>query len=310
LTVEYGEPIRNPSPPGSARCAVAGISLSRELRYVSKVCSGTRGMSMRKRIYVEKANVGNLMFRYMFAEHLRRQFPQSVITGASMPEWAINHGDEIPGCHLKLTGGNIVDVPRLLEAMQNPDIDGVVLGCYVQRLEYFEERRDEFVSRFHSFASGQETRDDELVIHVRAGDVLSGPHPHYNLVPVSYHRRLLERTGLKPVFIGQTQPSYYADALRRAFPNARFLAGNHWLDDFQTLRNARNIALSVSTFAWLAAWLSETAQLIFQPQLGFLNPRQCPDVDLAPENDARYVYEQFPVEEFTASPEQIARVIA
>lgn len=250
------------------------------------------------------------MFRYMFAEHVRRQVPNAVITGASLPEWGIVLADEMPRVALKLNGGNIVNVPGLLEALKKPEIDGVIIACYAQRLEYFAARRDEFVSRFQAVAGGQETRPDELVIHVRAGDVLKGPHIHYNLVPISYHRRLIERTGLRPVFIGQTQPSYYADALRRTFPTARFLAGNHWIDDFQTLRNAHNIALSVSTFAWLAAWLSETAQQIFQPQLGLLNPRQCPDVDLAPENDARYVYEQFPVEHFRATPEQIARVLA
>ena len=265
---------------------------------------------MRKKIYLDRANVGNLMFRYMFAEHLRRSNPDWVITGASLPEWGIVLPGDMPSPAIKLDGGNAFHIPALIEAIDKPDIQGVYIGCYAQRLEFFEEHRQQFGSRFQAIAGGQETHDDELVIHIRAGDVLRGPNIHYNLTPVSYYRRLVERTGLKPVIIGQTQPSYYSDAFRRVFPTARFLAGNHWLDDFQTLRNATNIALSVSTFAWLAAWLSDTARVIYQPQLGLLNPKQCPDVDLAPENDARYVYETFPVEHFRATPDQIARAIA
>jgi hypothetical protein len=265
---------------------------------------------VRKKLYLERANVGNLMFRYMFAEHLRRSNPDWVIVGAGMPEWGIVLADDGPSPAVKLENGNAFHIPALIEAINRPGIEGAYLGCYAQRLEYFEAHRQQFGARFQAIAGGQETHEDELVIHVRAGDVLRGPNVHYNLTPVSYYRRIVERTGLKPVVIGQTQPSYYSDAFRKAFPNARFLAGNHWLDDFQTLRNATNIALSVSTFAWLAAWLSETARVIYQPQLGFLNPLQCPDIDLAPKNDARYVYEQFPVELFKASPEQIARAIA
>lgn len=265
---------------------------------------------MTKKLYLERANIGNLMFRYMFAEGLRRSNPDWVITGASMPEWGIILPADAPPRGIKLDGGNKIPVASLINAIKGPEVDGAYLGCYAQRLEYFEPFRHEFGSRFQSIAGGQETQDDELVIHVRAGDVLGGPNVHYNLTPVSYYRRLVERTGLKPVIVGQTQPSYYSDAFRRVFPKARFLAGNHWLDDFQTVRNARNIALSVSTFAWLAAWLSTRAQRIFQPQLGFLNPAQCPDVDLAPRSDPRYFYEQFPVEHFHATPEQIARAIA
>lgn len=112
-------------------------------------------------------------------------------------------------------------------------------------------------------------------------------------------------TGLKPVFTGQTGPSFYADALRRSFPEARFLRGNSWLDDFQTTRNAHNIVVSVSSFVWLAAWLSQTARRIYVPQLGLLNPEQRPDVDLVPRHDERFIHERFPVEKYTASREQL-----
>lgn len=265
---------------------------------------------MRKKIYVERANPGNLMFRLMFAEHLRRLIPNSVITGASLPELGIILADERPGSGLRLVGQQEIDVPKLVADLQNSDAEGVVLDCYAQRLEYFEKDWPFLTGWFHSFAGGQVIEPDELLIHVRAGDILKGIHAHYPPVPMSYYRRLIESTGLKPVFSGQTRPSYYADALRGSFPDAKFLAGNSWLDDFQTARNAENIVVSVSTFSWLAAWLSETAKRIYLPELGLFNPQQATDVDLSPRNDPRYVFERFPIQHFVASPDQIAAALA
>jgi hypothetical protein len=50
----------------------------------------------------------------------------------------------------------------------------------------------------------------------------------------------------------------------------------------------------VSTFSWLAAWLSDAEQ-IFMPLSGLLNPMQSTDVDLAPLNDPRYRFFLFPI---------------
>lgn len=264
---------------------------------------------MRKKIYVEKANPGNLMFRLMFAEHLRRQIPGSIITGASMPEWGILLHDDMPSSGIKIGGVQRVDVPKLVQDLTTSNLEGVVVGCYAQRLEYFQSNRDHFTVLFRSLSGGQVIYPDELAIHVRAGEILQGVHEGYPIVPIAYYRRLIESTGLRPVFMGQTRPSFYVDALRKSFPEARFIAGNHWLDDFQTARNAENIVISVSTFTWLAAWLSETAKRIYMPELGLFNPLQFHDVDLSPRNDPRFVFERFPIHRFRATPEQIAAAL-
>ncbi len=263
-----------------------------------------------KKIYVEHANIGNLMFRLMFAEHLRRHIPDSVVTGPSIPEWGILLANDRPKNPVVLKPKyEKVEVADVVDAVSQPDCDGVIVSYYGLRLEYFSAQRDMFMALFQTSSGGQFTEPDELVIHVRAAETLGGIHPDYNPVPISHYRALLERTGLRPVFTGQTRPSFYSDALRQSFPNARFLSGNHWLDDFQTTRNAQNIALSVSSFVWLAAWLSQTAKRIYMPQLGLFNPLQRPDIDLSPVDDPRYVFEPFPVEKYEATPEQLLRTI-
>ena len=85
--------------------------------------------------------------------------------------------------------------------------------------------------------------------------------------------------------------------MRKRFPNAPFISSRGPLEDFAAIRNARNIVISVSTFSWLAAWLSEAEQ-IFVPMLGFLNPNHFHAnkiIDLLPTDDARYRFFLFPL---------------
>ena len=78
------------------------------------------------------------------------------------------------------------------------------------------------------------------------------------------------------------------------FPQAEFRPSAGALADFELIRRSANIVLSVSTFSWLAAWLS-AASLIVAPMTGFLNPFQDRDVDLVPVDDPRYRWVLFPI---------------
>jgi len=76
------------------------------------------------------------------------------------------------------------------------------------------------------------------------------------------------------------------------------------LADFERLRSARHVVTSVSSFAWLATWLSD-AQTIHVPVLGLLNPAQRPDVDLLPLDDPRYRFYRFPVRRWNGQQEDV-----
>jgi hypothetical protein len=66
------------------------------------------------------------------------------------------------------------------------------------------------------------------------------------------------------------------------------------MGDFDMIRQASNIAVGVSTFVWLAAWLSH-ADNIFMTVSGLLNPMQAIRNDLLPLGDARYHFWLFPL---------------
>jgi hypothetical protein len=116
---------------------------------------------------------------------------------------------------------------------------------------------------------------------------------HYPLLPIAFYADLIEQTGLQPVFMGQLGDDPYCTALRSRFPGAIFLPTRGPLGDFETIRNSRHVVVSVSTFAWLAAWLSD-ADTIFQPLAGFFSPGQRPDIDLLALDDDRYRYFMLP----------------
>ena len=115
--------------------------------------------------------------------------------------------------------------------------------------------------------------EDELVCNIRQGDILDAHHPDYVLIPVDFYAELIESTGLRPVFCGQLEMTPYLETIKERFPAARFVPSRGAVGDFAFVRASRHIVPSVSSFGWLAAWLS-AAEQIFMPVLGVLHPLQ------------------------------------
>jgi len=149
--------------------------------------------------------------------------------------------------------------------------------------------------------------DNELIINVRGDEILNNRHSGYGPIPLAYYRMLIEETGLKPVFMGQLGADWYSELLRRHFPDAEFLQSGGKMSDFETLRRARNVVLSVSSFSYLGGWLSE-ADTIFLPVLGSFDPRLRPDIDAIPRADKRFRYHLFPQRLWNASDAQKAEL--
>jgi hypothetical protein len=252
-------------------------------------------------------NLGNQMLQLMLALSLASRAPGSEIVGYDLPPWNLRKpaaGAPRPRRSVSLEG-HLIDLDLIGTLMRVGLLRHVELRGYGFRMENYLPRaayRETFSS---SAAPPDRAEDDMLVISVRGAETLAGGHPDYGPVPMIFYKRLAERTGLRPLFIGQLGDDYYSRMLRRWFPGARFVPSMGPLLDFEFIRRSRNIVPSVSTFSWLAAWLSE-AGTIHLPVLGLLNPRQRPDVDLLPWSDERYAFYEFPVRAWTASSRQIA----
>ena len=164
---------------------------------------------------------------------------------------------------------------------------------YGQRLEHFPSK--DFCRELFQCDEniGLVTSSDTLVCPVRGAEILQAIHPGYTSVPVDFYADIIESTQLKPIFMGQTDDNAYTQRLKQRFPGADFVPHMGPLADFQTIRKAHNIICSISTFAWLAAWLSR-ADSIFMPVFGLFDPRLFPDHDLLPLSEPAYRFFRFP----------------
>lgn len=242
-----------------------------------------------------QGNIGNQMIQYLVARALRLMVPDLVISNVSMPDWGIEE-PEVPvrGRVVSFAEPNRVPLAAFRDLFAGGGLDCIRYAGYGQRIENFPDWRE---------ASGWFRRDDlaiegfgpeHLVINVRTGEILDGRHRAYVLVPVEFYRDLVRLTGLAPVFMGQVGDDPYSRALREAFPRARFIPSGGAIHDFELLRRSTFVVPSVSTFAWLACWLSGRARTIFLPLTGLFNPMHWRDHDFAPTGDARFRFFLFP----------------
>jgi len=240
----------------------------------------------------------NLMIQYMIARNLQATIPSMQLSNFNIPYWNIAY-PTVPGEDGRepciLSANQHVDFQRIAYLVQARIYSRFLWRGYGQRMENFPSKafcRKLFV-RFD--IQTRPLGDDVLLCPVRGAEILHAIHPGYTSVPVDFYSEIVEETGLRPVFMGQLEDNPYTLALRKRFPKADFLLKQDAIVDFQTIRSATNILVSISTFAWLAAWLSH-AQRIILPVFGILNPKVFPQIDLLPLGESAYEFYEFPAQ--------------
>ncbi|MBI5276539.1 MAG: hypothetical protein HY854_08755 [Burkholderiales bacterium] len=237
-----------------------------------------------------RGRLANVMFQYMLALQLKRRLgDRAKVYGPGLPEWDWPAVGPAPHpARAMVLRGHMFDLDEVAHLLRAGAFDAVVIEAWGMRVEYYAdvaEQRALFVSK----EVPQPVGDDEVLLSVRAEDIEGGGSAGYYPLPFRFYEAVVEAQRKRPVFMGQLQPSPYTDALRKRFPAARYLPAAPAANDFQTLRSAGHVALSISSFAWLAAWLSESAQVIHLPVAGLFDPARGHQ-NLLPVGDARYRY--------------------
>lgn len=251
--------------------------------------------------------LGNQMMQLMIARRMVGSLPDFEVYGYHMPDWRLSRPVIVgqPYCPL-LVRGAAAPLDLVGWLCRRGLVNAVAMRSVCPVHHRFLPREDAqqlFQPRPDDDTEGFD--ETHIVIHIRAEDILFGKSGDYGPIPFEYYRVILRETGLKPVFVGQLANDYYSNLLKTAFPDALFVQPQTPIKDFQRIRNSKNIVLSLSTFAWLAAWLSD-AQRIYMPLIGGWNPEQRPDINLTPADEPRFIYDLFPARIWKASPEQIA----
>ena len=256
--------------------------------------------------------LGNKMFQYMYCRYLQSLVPNSIVENLRIPEFNLTSPDlPLEGRTLEIMHGHRHSMQSIAYLLNNNIYDNLYFDGYVQRLEYYPSR--DFCAGFFQSRQKPDRKHlgpDSLLINVRGFEVLVNTHPDYGPVPVDFFSQIVDQTRLSPVIMGQLGDDDYSHEIRRRFAGCTFIASTSILSDFEMIRNATNIVFGVSTFSWIAAWLSGTAQRIYMPVSGIFHPAQRPDVDLLPISDDRYRFYEFPVEKWQATKEQMSKLLA
>ena len=266
------------------------------------------------RIYIRQGgSLGNHMYQYMLSKTLEYDIDRPVeICGYDMEAWDLHMmAEELPTEKVFEIYSNFFDYNSLVKRANDGEVDNIVVRTLAMRMEYYKAP-----SFYNSLfiPSPEKVKDvpiigaDKLLIHVRGGDILKGVHPDHYPLPLNYYHHLIELTGLKPVFIGQICDDKYSQTLKKEFGKYEMLTQASVLEDFETIRRAKNVAIAVSSFSWMATWLSKDAEKIYCPIAGFLHPDQRPDIDVLPSSDNRYVFFQFPVWYFKGGSDDYSKI--
>ena len=252
--------------------------------------------------------LGNHILQFVTAQTLAAAVPGLVLHNYSLPAWGLSAG----GFRRKQPFVPAItrqdsDLSLIAEMLRSGEMPLARLYCMVLQADAWGEV-DRFRQMLPLFGAKVDTAGpDEVLLNVRADEILKARHRDYGPIPLGFYTAVLRNTGLKPVFMGQLGDDSYSTLLRQTFPDARFIPSQGVLQDFDAMRRAKHLALSVSTFSWVAAWLSN-AESLHLPVLGMFNPAQRPDIALLPRGDARYHYYGFAPRRWTASAEQFAQL--
>ena len=249
---------------------------------------------------VHHSNFANMMIKYLAAIKCAQRLDHCCLSNYSMPDWHIDLPPiSAPAAFpVDLTSDMYINADRL-RYLSHCGVDRFNFHGHLQRMENLPGRR--FAANLFSVRPSEipQVATDELLCPIRGAEILDAIHSGYPLLPVAFYKEVIKKSGLRPVFMGQTDQNIYTSHLFSEFPKARVLPHASPQIDFELIRRARNIVLPVSTFAWLAAWLSDDAESITMPVVGLYNPTQFPDHDLIPADKPGWIFYQFPIMQAT-----------
>ena len=112
----------------------------------------------------------------MFARKLSCRAGGLEIAGYNMPEWGLVSTELQPprGRCVRTGPGQRIEVGALAGILKSGLVDWVDIDGHAQRLEYFDDEKESFARLFSSSVAGETLADDDIAIHVRAGDIVDG----------------------------------------------------------------------------------------------------------------------------------------
>ena len=126
-----------------------------------------------------------------------------------------------------------------------------------------------------------------LVFHIRGGDIWQNNrlkpqkyiHPEYSALPASYFETILnESKGEAEFVVENSVPKWYLRILRKKLGIRISRSNSSAVEDLLKISKAQEVALGVSTFSWMGAFIGNP-ELVHIPKLGLFDRNRRPDLD-------------------------------
>ncbi len=159
----------------------------------------------------------------------------------------------------------------------------IILSGYYQDYRYYAGRKNYVSGLLKPPTTIHQPGMDDIVLNFRGTDL------SWAQMPLRSFQMILDREEFETLWIITEDPQNpTVRKLLKKYPSQ--ILSNGAIQDFQSVRSAKKIIMTVSTFCWMAAWLSDADRIYFP--LGSPYPLFDMDNDkrLIIPDDERYIY--------------------
>jgi hypothetical protein len=196
-------------------------------------------------------------------------------------------------------GGSGGDWRSILQDAQYERVHLVGTGVQIKNIDRQREFAQELLSQQtqHDCCIDDNQLQTKLkdfhLVHIRQGDIFKNyelKRPDYYPLPVKFYESIASNSAKPLAFIGEINANLdYVSELKKRCKSSIIVPLGCLHRDFKLLQEAELLTMAVSTFSWLASWISEKAVAVNIPIAGFLNPAIRPDMDLSSDLPERFI---------------------
>jgi hypothetical protein len=107
--------------------------------------------------------------------------------------------------------------------------------------------------------------EDELVIHIRSGDIISVLHDQYIIPPLSYYTKFIDGNNFKKIYIlAEDNENLCIDMLKTKYSNISFELRS-LKDDIELVLRSRNMMMSIGSFIPELLWVTKHTKNVIYP---------------------------------------------
>lgn len=162
----------------------------------------------------------------------------------------------------------------------------IILAGYYQNFAYYKGRKDYVVgllSKLRDYPPPKLPGPNDIVLNFRGTDM------SWAQMPPIFFKRILDGEAFEKLWIVTEDPGHKTvRRLLRAYPAELFADGA--VTDFAFVMAARRVIITISTFCWMAAWLSDAEKIYFPLGSGCDLFDRNNDKRLIVPDDPRYIY--------------------